>query len=131
MFVALYLHIGPSSSSLSNAQAPVVPNVAHSCKEHITNWTFMLCDIGCQLHIKFRLHLNLIYLILTYAVKVMLYKCWSLICYIIYNSKYRFLWLYNLIIIRLKVQGLKFHSAIKCNTVIDIKDNSLLSMNTV
>lgn len=25
-----FLHIGPSSSRLSNAQAPVVPNVAHN-----------------------------------------------------------------------------------------------------
>lgn len=49
MFVPLYLHIGPSSSSLSNAQAPVVPNVAHSYKEHTTNRMFMLCDIRCQL----------------------------------------------------------------------------------
>lgn len=30
-FVITYVHIGPSSVSLSNAQAPVVPSVAHSC----------------------------------------------------------------------------------------------------
>jgi len=28
-----YLHIGPSSESLSKAQAPVVPSVAQSCND--------------------------------------------------------------------------------------------------
>lgn len=31
IYINIRLHIGPSSSRLSNAQAPVVPNVAHSC----------------------------------------------------------------------------------------------------
>lgn len=30
-----HLHMGPNSCRLSNEQAPVVPNVAHSCKSHI------------------------------------------------------------------------------------------------
>lgn len=34
MLINKSLHIGPSSSRLSNAQAPVVPSVAQSCEKN-------------------------------------------------------------------------------------------------